>query len=204
MSLHLLGAQISTTLWRSKIEDMTGDVLCLKSGSKGIFTVCRSAVSFLCSAVSKLSKDFASGLCLHRSKTLRLRVQNVHSKELWCCLLPLVSISTTQQLRISGFKRATRSYYVAVSTNTSKIASRLLPLFSNLFETTRAICRGFWAIKCNFHTYPNGGRTVRCLCLCRGFKTSALLWTNPLTKYFLFLLDQKLLECSSCLTLESL
>ena len=67
MSLHLLGAQISTTLWRSKIEDMTGDVLCLKSGSKGIFTVCRSAVSFLCSAVSKLSKDFASWLCLHRS-----------------------------------------------------------------------------------------------------------------------------------------
>lgn len=59
-----------------------------------------------------------------------------------------------------------------------KIASRLLPHFSNLFETTRAICRGF--------------------------KTSALLWTNPLTKYFLFLLDQKLLECSSCLTLESL
>lgn len=33
-----------------------------------------------------------------------------------------------------------------------KIASRLLPHFSNLFETTRAICRGFWAIKCNVHT----------------------------------------------------
>ena len=103
MSLHLFGAQISNTFWRSKIEDVLDD-LCLESGSKDIFTLCLSAVSFFCYAVSKLSKDFASGLCLHRSKTLRLRVQNVYSKEPWCCLLPLVSIFTTQQPRTLRYR----------------------------------------------------------------------------------------------------
>ena len=121
-------------------------------------------------------------------------------------ILHLGYVFTTQTLYVYAFKTCTQKsygavfylWYLSLSLNNPislrsnerherpcccfdkyfKIASRLLPHFSNLFETTRAICRGF--------------------------KTSALLWTNPLTKYFLFLLDQKLLECSSCLTLESL
>ena len=136
MSLHLLGAQISTTLWRSKIEDMTGDVLCLKSGSKGIFTVCRSAVSFLCSAVSKLSKDFASGLCLHRSKTLPLRVQNVHSQAMVLSSTSVIYLyhSTTPYLCV---QKSDTNAHVAVSTNTSKTASRLLSYLSNLFKNLK-------------------------------------------------------------------
>lgn len=122
MSLHLFGAQISNTLWRLAFQNRGdgGDVLCLKSGSKGIFAACRSAVSFLYSAVSKLSKDFASWLCLHHSNTLPLRVQNVHSQAMVLSSTSVIYLyhSTTPYLCV---QMSDTNAHVAVSTNTSKL-----------------------------------------------------------------------------------